>query len=34
MASLATMSPESRGPSLRDAAKAAGVEPCPLADES
>jgi hypothetical protein len=34
MGALATMSPERRGPALRDAAKAAGVDPCPLADES
>lgn len=34
MGTLATMSPESRGPALRDAAKKAGVDPCPLADES
>lgn len=34
MGSLATMDPGRRADALRDAAKRAGVDPCPMADES
>lgn len=34
MGSLATMDPSRRSDALRDAAKKAGVDPCPMADEN